>query len=113
MEAVGSPLTAGQVKQPDIVAKLLKSLEALHTAGHYHGDSRVANALLLNGEIVWVDLVGAGKAGADDNAHTRRDLSDAIGSIYGGDKLLDPGLKELLRLYPLETKVDSLVQYLT
>jgi tRNA A-37 threonylcarbamoyl transferase component Bud32 len=114
MEAVGVPLTADQAKQPRIVKKLLKSLEALHTAGHYHGDSRVNNALLLGGEIVWVDLVNAGKAGADDNVHKRRDLSDTIGSVYGRDKLLEPDFEELLHRYPSEVvNVDPFVQYFT
>lgn len=114
MEAVGVPLTVDQAKQPRMVKKLLKSLEALHTAGHYHGDSRVNNALLLGGEIVWVDLVSAGAASADDNVHKRRDLTDTIGSVYGREKLLEPDFKELLRRYPSEmVHVDPLVEYLT
>ena len=114
MEAVGAPLTVDQAKQPRILTKLLKSLEALHTAGHYHGDSRVNNALLLGDKIVWVDLVSAGKAGADDNAHKRRDLSQMIGSVYGREKLLEPDFKEMLRRYPSEVvSVDPFVQYFT
>lgn len=113
MEAVGVPLTAEQIKQPRIVAKLLKSLQALHDAGYYHGDSRVSNALLLGGEIVWVDLVSAGKAGADDDVHKHRDVVDAIRSIYGGESDLEPELKELLRRYPSEVAVvDPLIEYL-
>lgn len=113
METVGVPLTADQAKQPNIVQKLLKSLEALHTAGHYHGDSRLNNAVLVDGEIVWVDLVNASSAGFDDDMHKRHDLSTLVGSIFGVNKLEESFLKDLLTLYPSKVaNVDSFVQYL-
>lgn len=70
--------------------------------------------LYWGGEIVWVDLVNAGKAGTDDNSHKRFDLVEAVKSINGGNSDLQPELMDLLRRYPSEQAVvDSLVEYIT
>jgi tRNA A-37 threonylcarbamoyl transferase component Bud32 len=116
MEQVGVSLTLEQMKQRQIVSKLLKSLEKLHKSGYCHGDSRVANALLFNNEVVWVDLTKTLSCitGRDDDVQKRRDLSDIIHSIYGGAKVLEPSIKELLLNYPsVEETVESLVELLT
>ena len=69
------------------------------------------NALVIIGEIVWVDLVNAGFVNLDDVGHKRRDLSELLRSVFGNGILLEHSVMQLLNAYPSEESVTGLLNY--
>eukprot|EP01036_Dinobryon_divergens_P033061 gene33061-42772_t len=65
MAVVGEPVPLLEeeetaVVSPDTLLKVLSSLHAVHLTGRYHhGDAHVNNAVMVSGEVVWIDACWA------------------------------------------------------
>lgn len=93
----GSALSASMAKR--MIKKVLLSLQSIHLTGNYHGDSRIANAVLVEDVVVWVDLTLSNFVGSDMDDCMRNDLRLVIASVYGKEKLEDQALQSLLLAY--------------
>ena len=73
------------------VGQLVQSLNVLHLSGIYHGDARVYNAVLVGGQIVWIDFVYGDSevVGHNGNRRKKKDMEALIISLYGPEKLLE------------------------
>jgi tRNA A-37 threonylcarbamoyl transferase component Bud32 len=103
MAAIGEPIVSSRNKIPsNVLENLFDSLAILHQGGHYHGDCRVQNVVLVDGKVVWIDFVwgSSENCGEYNNRKKKEDMVSLIRSIYGEVILkTDEQLKELLETY--------------
>ena len=116
MRTVGEPLDPTKCRGANIlrVGQLLQSLNVLHLSGIFHGDARVYNALLVGGQIVWIDFVygDSEEVGHDGNRRKKKDMEALIKSLYGPEKLLEGALPGLLQQYGIDLNVQQFGAYL-
>ena len=116
MRTVGEPLDPTKCSGANRlrVGQLVQSLNVLHLSGIYHGDARVYNALLVGGQIVWVDFVygDSEEVGHNGNRRKIKDMEVLIVSLYGPEKLLEEALPRLLQRYGINLNVQQIGAYL-
>ena len=87
---------------PDIKRKLAEALYGLHANQIIHGDPRIQNALLLDGDVKWIDFREIDFVTTKVNR--RRDVEVLLESL-GGNVI---GAKEQITLYVDFPSVDNL-----
>jgi hypothetical protein len=88
----------------DLFLQLIKSLQSIHKRGMFHGDPRVQNGLIYEGEIMWVDFMNFGFNRDDENnILKKRDLEILITSVYNKENLKkNEVLQQLINKYKEE-----------
>jgi len=84
---VGTPIVNEGLdgKIPSVViSQLFTSLNGLHLLGHYHGDSRVQNAIFVEERVVWIDLIWGRTEPVGTNANRKKcdDMELLLASIF-------------------------------
>mmetsp|Transcript_23959 Transcript_23959/g.34328 ORF Transcript_23959/g.34328 Transcript_23959/m.34328 type:complete len:460 (+) Transcript_23959:338-1717(+) len=117
MQNVGESVKGVGAISSVILHKLFHSLAGIHALGHYHGDSRVHNAILVDGEVVWIDFMLCLHEPVEENANRkkREDIAMLIGSIFNGNiHKTDRNLVALLAEYEARlANIAAILDYVT
>lgn len=101
LESVGTPFSVAGGRD---VVEAVDALWHLHTLRIIHGDSRIANLIVVNSSAFWVDIQGSGGLVEDPasfTALTRLDMRHLAASIIGVANLddLPTGVTEAIDVY--------------
>jgi len=114
MQNVGQKITGVGTISPGILQKLFHSLAVIHALGHYHGDSRVQNAILVDGEVLWIDFMVSLHEPVEERRKCE-DISMLISSIFIGNiQKTDRNLLALLEEYEARlANIAAILDYVT
>eukprot|EP00286_Rhodomonas_abbreviata_P009539 CAMPEP_0181333594 /NCGR_PEP_ID=MMETSP1101-20121128/25766_1 /TAXON_ID=46948 /ORGANISM="Rhodomonas abbreviata, Strain Caron Lab Isolate" /LENGTH=427 /DNA_ID=CAMNT_0023443427 /DNA_START=42 /DNA_END=1325 /DNA_ORIENTATION=+ len=88
MTQVGMPLEQESCKHHDTFRKVLAALIKIHSCKVCHGDARCANAIMLDGTVLWIDFMAATLTDErNPKKYLHEDVVKLVGSVFGSDKV--------------------------
>jgi len=97
MVDVGSAVSISNLETSQKLFELFESLRELHHAKIFHGDARIANVILRDGQFVWIDLMLS--SSFDETISKSKDIWKLIQSLFGSATSDDARLQELVDEY--------------
>jgi hypothetical protein len=96
MTQVGTPLVEEMCKQQPLFRQLLSALIEIHKCGFCHGDARVANAVILDDSVVWVDFMITGINASTLNRYLHQDVEMLVKSVFGSAMVNSDAFKQIV-----------------